>query len=62
MIYQGVRLASCESWDVADRWPALLKGGVFSREEEAMGLPLSANRNIHEDLDKMDICFRTADR
>lgn len=54
---------SCGSWVVADRWPALLKGGIFSGGEAAMELPLSANRpDIHEDLEKMEICFRTADR
>ena len=59
----GLSTPSCGSSVVADRWLVLLKGGVFSREEAAMELPLSANRpNIHEDLDKIEICFRTADR
>jgi hypothetical protein len=43
--------------------PLCLREETFSREEAAMELPLSANHpNIHEDLDKMDIRFRTADR
>ena len=58
----GLGFINSKLW-VLDRWPALLKGGVFSREEAAKELPLSANRpNIHEDLDKMQIWFRTAER